>query len=281
MTVVKTTSSQKSKKSFTEKEIRTEKKKERTANRRFTETNNTDYLQKADKHRERWIELERNQKVDQEKKNKKIKEQKMTEDELFEQAKEYNQKLIHDAEKKKKHQMEKEANLKERRTKAKLLMKEKKDQQKNKAENDNQLEEKFKKETNEQKNAFAQKMREGNDELEKIKKEKSKNKETFNEEAYIQKAFRRYQFDRMKYSETEAKMKALFTAMGMEEQEVEEKFKEYLGYLKKAKESDSTINIGFELDDYLEEFNQNTIQDKSPVIEDPISEEEVETHASL
>ena len=112
-------------KTFTEREIRNEKKKEKIANLKFTETKNDDYLRKADKHRKNWIELERNQKIDQEKeKMKKVIENK-TEDQLFNEAQRFNRKIRNEAEKNKKLQMEKEANLKELRMKTKLLIKEK------------------------------------------------------------------------------------------------------------------------------------------------------------
>lgn len=266
---------------FSQKEIRSEKKKERTANRRFTETKNDDYLRKADKHRERWMELERNQKVDQEKKKIDTVNENKTEDQLFNEARRFNRKMRNEAEKKKKLQMEKEANLKELRMKAKILMEEKKTQEKNKAENEKKLEEKFNKETNDQKIAFAKKMREEKAKYFAEMKENDENDNHFDEQAYIQKAFRRYQFDRMKYGKMEANMKALFTMMGMEEQEVEKKFKDYINHLTKAQESGSNINLDFELSDYLEGFDQTMIEDKITELEDPIPEEEVEIHASL
>ena len=262
--------------SFTDREIRKEKKKERTANRKFTETNNDDYLRTADKHRENWMELERNQRVDQEKKNVKSVLENKTEDQLFNEAQTFNRKIRNEAEKNKKLQMEKEANIKKLRMNTKLLMKEKEKKEKEKIEDEKKQMEKFKKETNDQMIAFTKKMREE-------KKEYfQENIKTLNQNAYIQKAFRRYQFDRMKYSKMESKMKALFTMMGMDKQDVEVKFQEYIKHLKKVKESDPTINIDFELNDYLEGYNQTMIESKISDLEEPIPEEEcVETQSSL
>ena len=76
--------------SFTQRQIRNEKKKENTAIRRFSETQNDDYLRKADIRRKKWMELERNMKVDQETKKAKMKKKNMTEDEAFQEAEKYN-----------------------------------------------------------------------------------------------------------------------------------------------------------------------------------------------
>ena len=70
--VVNLEKSPKEKMYFTQRQIRNEKKKENTAIRRFSETQNDDYLRKADTHRKRWMELERNMKVDQETKKAKL-----------------------------------------------------------------------------------------------------------------------------------------------------------------------------------------------------------------
>ena len=65
-----------------------------------------------------------------------MKKKNMTEDEAFQEAQEYNQKVMLEAEEKKRLQMEKEANIKELCMKSKKsLLKEKREQKKKKMKN--------------------------------------------------------------------------------------------------------------------------------------------------
>jgi len=61
---------------FTEKQIRKEKKKEKNAVEKFLETDDVTYMRKADECKKKWMELERNMKVDQETKKAKMKKKK-------------------------------------------------------------------------------------------------------------------------------------------------------------------------------------------------------------
>ena len=68
---------------FTEKQIRNEKKREKNAVAKYLETEDVSYMRKADECKKKWMELERNQKVDLQKKMTKQQQKKITEDEAF------------------------------------------------------------------------------------------------------------------------------------------------------------------------------------------------------
>ena len=116
------------------------------------------------------------------------------------------------------------------------------------------------------------------------------------------KEFRRYQIDNQKREDHKDRIRFLFSLKGLEGEELEKEVENYLEYLKEEKESFETLKqkqlegnieeqdedlrrtyfpLEFELDDYLQGYKEKMIQDKVSDLEEPISEEEVETHASL
>tara|TARA_Y100001958_G_scaffold102256_1_gene71106 strand:+ start:297 stop:1166 length:870 start_codon:yes stop_codon:yes gene_type:complete len=285
--VVNLEKSPKEKMSFTQREIKKEKKKERTAIRRYSETQNDDYLRKADIHRKKWMELERNMKVDQETKKAKMKKKNMTEDEAFQEAEKYNLMMKEEGEKKMKMEKEKEKKLQETKTKARLYLKEKKESRKKIQKKKESLKIDFNKEQDNLKVAFY---------------EKVKNEKPNISKADLQKEFRRYQLDNQKREDYKDKIRLLFSLKGLEGEELEQEVENYFEYIKEQKEMFETLKqkqleghieeqdedlrrtyfpLDFELDDYLQGYKEKMIQDKVSDLEEPISEEEVETHASL
>lgn len=267
---------------FTEKQIRKEKKKEKNAVVKFLETDDVSYMQKADECKKKWMELERNMKVDQETKKAKMKKKNMTEDEVFQEAQEYNHKMKLDGEEKKRLQMEKEANIKELRMKSKSLLKEKREQKKKADEKKQSHMIDFNKIQENHKAAFFEKMKKENPTM---------------SHPEIQKNFRRYQLDREKREQYKQQMKFIFALRGIEGPEIDKKIDEYFEFLreekqkfllvqeknknKKGKKKGKVFPLDFELDDYIEGFDEKMIESKVSDLEEPISEEEVETQASL
>lgn len=252
---------------FSQKQIRNEKKREKNAVEKYLKTNDVSYMRKADECKKKWMELERNQKVDLQKKMTKKQKKNMTEDEAFQEAEEYNLKMKKEGEEKKKLQMEKEANIKELRMKTKLLLKEKTEQKKKHEEKIRSLNSEFNKRQENHKAAFFKKM---------------KTEHTKMSDADIQKNFRRYQFDREKREKYKQEMKFVFTLKGIEESEINKKIDEYFDFLKDEKQKNpSEFPLDFELDDYIEGYDKKMIESKVSDLEEPISEEEVETQASL
>lgn len=253
--------------SFTQREVRKEKKKERNAIARFSETQNDDYLRKADECKKKWMDLERNMKVDQEKKKAKMKKKNMTEDEAFEEAGKYNLTMKEECEEKKRLQAEKEANIKELRMKTKLLIKEKSEQKKKDEEKKQSLMGDFNKTQENHKAAFFKKMKADNPGM---------------SDTEIQKNFRRYQFDREKREQYKREIKIVFTLQGIDGPEIDKKIDEYFDFLREEKQkAPSEFPLDFELDDYIEGYGQTMIEEVDSDLEEPISEEEVETQSSL
>lgn len=272
---------------FTEKQIRNEKKREKNAVAKYLETDDVSYMRKADECKKKWMELERNMNVDQEKKKAKMKKKKMTEDEAFQEAEKYNLMMKEEGEKKMKMEKEKEKKLQETKTKVRLHLKEKKEHQKKVQEKKESLKIDFNKEQDNLKVAFY---------------EKVKNEEPNISNADLQKKFRRYQLDNQKREDYKDKIRYLFSLKGLEGEELEQGVENFFKYLKEQKESFETLKqkqlegnieehdedlrrtyfpLDFELDDYLQGYKEKMIQDKVSDLEEPISEEEVETHASL
>ena len=209
--------------SFTQRQIRNEKKKENTAIRRFSETQNDDYLRKADIHRVvGWMELERNMKVDQETKKAKMKKKNMTEDEAFQEAEKYNLMMKEEGEKKMNMEKEKEKKLQETKTKARLYLKEKKELSKKIQEKKESLKIDFNKEQDNLKVAFY---------------EKVKNEKPNISNADLQKAFRRYQLDNQRGKIIKKdKIRHLLSLKGLEGEELEQEVENYFEYLKEQKD---------------------------------------------
>jgi len=272
---------------FTERQIRNEKKREKNAVAMYIETDDVSYMRKADECKRKWIELERNQKVDLQKKMSKEMKKNMTEDEAFQEAQEYNLRMKLEGEEKKRLQMEKEANLKELRMKSRSLLKEKREQKKKADEKKQSLMVDFNKTQENHKAAFFEKMKKENPKM---------------SHPEIQKKFRRYQLDREKREEYKRQIKFVFTLKGIEESEIDKKIDEYFDYLREEKqkflieqgknkkknkkgkakdEEDDVFPLDFELDDYIEGYDEKMIEEKVSDLEEPIAEENVETQASL
>ena len=252
---------------FSQKQIRNEKKREKNAIAKFKETNDVSYMRKADSCKEKWMELERNQMVDRQKKMTNQKEKNMSEDEAFQEAEEYNRIMKEEGEEKKRLLMEKEANIKELRMKSRSLLKEKQEQKKKHEEKVQSLKSEFNKTQENHKTAFFKKMNTEHTEM---------------SVADIQKKFRRYQFDREKREQYKQEMKFVFTLKGIKESEINKKIEEYFEFLKDEKQKNpSNFSLDFELDDYIEGYDKKMIEEKVSDLEEPISEEEVETHSSL
>ena len=267
---------------FTEKQIRNEKKREKNAVAKYLETDDVSYWRKADECKKKWMELERNQKVDLQKKMTKQQQKNMTEDEAFQEAQEYNRRMKLEGEEKKRLQMEKEANLKELRMKSRILLKEKLEQKKKADEKKQYMLNDFKKIQENQKAAFFEKMKKENPKM---------------SQPEIQKKFRRYQLDREKREQYKQQMKFIFALRGIEGPEIDKKIDEYFEFLreekqkfllvqeknknKKGKKKGKVFPLDFELDDYIEGYGEKMIESKVSDLEEPIPEEQVETHASL
>ena len=252
---------------FTQRQIRNEKKREKNAVKKYLETKDVSYMRKADECKKKWMELERNQKVDLQKKMSKQMQKNMTEDEAFQEAQEYNHKMKLEGEEKKRLQMEKEANIKELRMKSRSLLKEKREQKKKADEKKQSLMVDFNKTQENQKAAFFEKMKKENPKI---------------SPSEIQKKFRRYQLDREKREQYKQQMKFVFTLQGIEGTEIDKKIDEYFEFLREEKQKNpANFPLDFELDDYIEGYVETMIESKVFDLEEPISEEEVETQASL
>ena len=265
---------------FTQRQIRNEKKREKNAVAKYLETDDVSYMRKADECKKKWMELERNQMVDQQKKRTKQMKKNMTEDEAFQEAQEYNSRMMLEGEEKKRLQMEKEANIKELRMKSRTLLKEKREQKKKADEKKQSLMVDFNKTQENHKAAFFEKMKKENPKM---------------SHPEIQKKFRRYQLDREKREQYKKELKFVFSLQGIEDSEIDKKMNEYFEFLReekqkflikqeknrKGKKKGKVFPLDFELDDYIEGYGEKMIESKVSDLEEPISEEEVETQASL
>ena len=113
---------------FTDKEIRKYEKKARQKEQKYREQGGDKFLQQRDEFRDKALKLRENRMVDHKRSKRKIAESQKTDDQLLNEALRQNRRERNDAEKKRKIQMEKEANLKELRCSVKETMKTKKEE---------------------------------------------------------------------------------------------------------------------------------------------------------
>tara|TARA_B100000575_G_scaffold268074_1_gene246725 strand:- start:173 stop:820 length:648 start_codon:yes stop_codon:yes gene_type:complete len=142
-----------------DKQIRKFEKKARHNDAKFRETQDKQYLWKADELREKAKKLTENQRVDRERKKRKVNASKKTDDQLLNEAMRQNRRERNEAEKKRKEKDEKEKELLDRRNKVKLLMKKKKEEQKKQEEE----EDKYVKDMLEMREEFIKKYLEENE----------------------------------------------------------------------------------------------------------------------
>ena len=183
-----------------DKQIRKFEKKARHNDAKFRETQDKQYLWKADELREKAKKLSENQKVDLERKKRKVHASKKTDDQLLNEAMRQNRRERNEAEKKVKEKDEKEKELLDRRNSVRVLMKKKKDE-KNKQEEE---EEKHQKEMLEMKEGFI------NEYLEK------------NEGHSYSQAHKEFNRAFHKQRESQKKMMEIFQSFGMERGMAEE-----------------------------------------------------------
>jgi HD superfamily phosphohydrolase len=110
---------------FTDKEIRKYEKKARQNEQKYKGQGDTKYLQERDKFLDKALKLRDNRLVDRKRDKRKVAESQKTDDQLLNEAIRQRRREKNDAEKKRKIQMEKEANLKELRCSVKRGLREK------------------------------------------------------------------------------------------------------------------------------------------------------------
>ena len=146
-------------KTHTFKQIRKFEKKARHNDAKFRETQDKQYLWKADELREKAKKLSENQIVDLERKKRKVHASKKTDDQLLNEAMRQNRRERNEAEKKVKENNEKEKELLDRRNSVRVLMKKKKDEKKKQEEEEGN----FRREMIERREGFIKKYLEENE----------------------------------------------------------------------------------------------------------------------
>ena len=242
-------------KTFAEKQIRSEEKKARLADTKWRKTGETNYLKKADAHREKASTLRMNKQTDDKKKSLMKNEKNKSDDQILNEANKYNRKIRFEGDKKMKEQSEKEKNRKENRINILSKINLKKRLKEEEEKEMKRLKEEYEKEQAEKKEKFIKKMKDESPEL---------------SDSVIQKGFRKYQKDTLKRKQMEANIKNLLINIGVEDKDIETQFKNYIDYLKENKQGDS---LDFELEDILEDKEISNTED--PVIEDPVIEDPI------
>ena len=242
-------------KTFAEKQIRSEEKKARLADTKWRKTGETNYLKKADAHREKASTLRMNKQTDDKKKSLMKNEKNKSDYQILNEANKYNRKIRFEGDKKMKEQSEKEKNRKENRINILSKINLKKRLKEEEEKEMKRLKEEYEKEQAEKKEKFIKKMKDESPEL---------------SDSVIQKGFRKYQKDTLKRKQMEANIKNLLINIGVEDKDIETQFKNYIDYLKENKQGDS---LDFELEDILEDKEISNTED--PVIEDPVIEDPI------
>ena len=144
---------------FTDKQIRKMEKKARHNDGKFRNTQDKQYLWKADDLRKKAKKLSENQKTDIERMKRKVKESKKTDDQLINEAMRQNRRERNEAEKKMKEKDKKEKELLDRRNQVMLIMKGKQEEKKKQEEE----EDNYRKELEQMKGEFIKEYLEKNE----------------------------------------------------------------------------------------------------------------------
>ena len=224
---------------FTDKEIRKFEKKARVKEQKYLEQGGGDtFLQQRDEFRDKALKLRENRMVDHKRSKRKIAESQKTDDQLLNEALRQNRRERNDTEKKRKIQMEKEANLKELRFSAKMTMKTK----------------------NEEKAKFMKKYREEEDPSEPKKPD-----------SQLEKAFILHYRNQMEFLEWKNKMISLFMSLGMTE---EDSLKELQKLIDNHQNKDTEDPIPGEVSGIQTIIDKEEVEQEI-MLEDPVPEEEI------
>ena len=226
---------------FTDKEIRKYEKKARQKEQKYREQGETKFLQQRDEFRDKVLKLQNNRLVDRKRDKRKIVEAQKTDDQLLNEALRQNRRERNDAEKKRKIQMEKEANLKELRYSAKMGVKEK----------------------NEEKIKFIKAYREEEDPSEPKKPD-----------SQLEKMFVRHYRNQMEFLEWKNKIISLFMSLGMTEEDALNEFQKMIDNQSKDTE-DPIEEESLGIQTIMDKVEVEEEKEKEIVLEDPIPEEEI------
>jgi len=226
---------------FTDKEIRKYEKKARQKEQKYREQGETKFLQQRDEFRDKVLKLQNNRLVDRKTVKRKVVEAQKTDDQILNEAIRQTRRERNDAEKKRKIQMEKEANLKELRYSAKMGVKEK----------------------NEEKIKFIKAYREEEDPSEPKKPD-----------SQVEKMFVRHYRNKMEVLDWKNKMVNIFMSLGMTEEDALNELQKMIDN-HQSKDTEDPIEeeaLGIQtiMDKVVEEEKEKEI-----VLEDPIPEEEI------
>ena len=226
---------------FTDKEIRKFEKKARQKEQKYREQGETKFLQQRDEFRDKVLKLQNNRLVDRKTVKRKVVEAQKTDDQILNEAIRQTRRERNDAEKKRKIQMEKEANLKELRYSAKMGVKEK----------------------NEEKIKFIKAYREEEDPSEPKKPD-----------SQVEKMFVRHYRNKMEVLDWKNKMVNIFMSLGMTEEDALNELQKMIDN-HQSKDTEDPIEeeaLGIQtiMDKVVEEEKEKEI-----VLEDPIPEEEI------
>ena len=226
---------------FTDKEIRKFEKKARQKEQKYREQGETKFLQQRDEFRDKVLKLQNNRLVDRKRNKRKVVEAQKTDDQILNEAIRQNRRERNDAEKKRKIQMEKEANLKELRYSAKMGVKEK----------------------NEEKIKFIKAYREEEDPSEPKKPD-----------SQVEKMFVRHYRNKMEFLEWKNKIISLFMSLGMTEEDALNELQKMIDN-HQSKDTEDRIEeeaLGIQTIMEKEEVEEEIM------LEDPIPEEEDIVH---
>jgi len=213
------------------------------------------FLWKADEYAEEVKKLKRNIEVDRLTQKKKEKESLKTDDQLLNEAMRQNRRERNEAEKGKKIQTEKEANMKELRVSTRVMIKKKNDKQEKEKKLMDEGKNKYIEGLNEVKASFKDEFEKPTRDVtketqisgsnlrakKKTKKHKPMDKE-ISEDSMIQKEFVRHHNQQIEFLEWKLSMINLFKSLGMNEKEAEEELQKMIENHKKQNSESSMVD---------------------------------------
>ena len=222
---------------FTDKEVRKFEKKARQKEQKYRATGELKFLQERDEFLDKSLKLRENRLVDRKSAKRKVAESQKTDDQLLNEALRQNRRERNDAEKKRKIQMEKEANLKELRCSVKETMKTK----------------------NEEKMKF-------------MKKYQEENPKDSAPDSQLEKMFTRHYNNQMEFLEWKNKMISLFMSLGMTEEYALKELQKMIDH-HQSKDTEDPIP-GEEVSGIQTIIDKEEVEQEI-MLEDPIPEEEI------
>jgi hypothetical protein len=244
---------------FTDKEIRKYEKKARLKEQKYLEQGGDKFLQQRDEFLDKAQKLRDNRLVDHKRNKRKIAESQKTDDQLLNEALRQNRRERNDAEKKRKIQMEKEANLKELRYSAKMAMKEKGEEKEKVMEEQEEFQRTFQMGVEEEKKEFKKKYLEEYPDT---------------SDSQIQKIFIRYYNNQIQFVQWKNKMVNIFMSLGMTEEDALNEFQKMIDNQSKDTE-DPIEEESLGIQTIMDKVEVEEEKEKEIVLEDPIPEEEI------